>query len=208
MKKEEMSIQVATENLERLVRSFGHIDLSPRAELSQSEVDELVYEAVSIKEAVKRVSDVADARVKGIRSLFFAVADKQAGKGAPFVLYSPKHAAKMERQVAHIGGGIDEAKILSGLYRHFGEDEGDTSGKAWTVWCKITDPVQSRVVNEGKLEAELQKSIEHGEGKKHGSTVHYLPIGVVSESRIAPSIQEKFYPKRMTKAEKESHGIG
>lgn len=200
------ALTVAMTGFDNLAQGgFGVIEVATKGELAQSEIDALAVETKALKDIKKTVSELADERVEEIKKVFFDVANAQVGAEQPFTLYSPEHGYKLVREITHSGGGVSADALLKGLYVHFGEEYGDTEGRAWAVWCKVTDPVQTRVINEGKLAAEIEKSIEAANGVKHGSTINYVPLDVVTAAEIPQKIGERFCPKDMTKDERKAY---
>lgn len=202
------AVEVANKSFAELKKVFGVITVAGKTSLTQAEVDTLALEIYSAKQVEKNIKEAVGARTEEVKVVVFAIADAEAGKDEGFTLYSEAHELKMVRTIAETGGGLDETKLLEALYEKFGEEWGDKDGQAWKVWSKITDPVQTRTLNLGKLEAELNKTLESERGLKHGSTSLYLPTDAVEKAKVPPTKQARFGVTKMTAAEKKASKAG
>jgi hypothetical protein len=206
------SIEKAKTDFVEFAPQFGALSVRERSDLTQREIDVLAVEIRTAKDIKSELVKAVDARTEEVRGAFYRYANNALGGedagDKPFVAYSPDHSLKMVREMADIGGGVDGEKLLASLYEHFGEKVGSTDGRAWKVWEKVSDPIQKRVLNAGKLEAELTSALEHEAGVKHGSKTNYLPVEVVSAATIPSTKQARFNVKPMTKDEVKAHEAG
>jgi hypothetical protein len=188
-------VKTATVAFESLRSVFGVIEVRDKTALTQSEVDALAIELFTAKKVKKEIDEAIDNRVNEVRTVFYRVADVDAGKDEPFTLYSVEHGLKMVRSVTDPPEGIDATVLLDSLYARFGEALGNKDGKAWALWKKVSLPAP-RVLSQELLTVELGKAIE----QNNGSPL----IAAVQAAKTKPARVARFLTPEMTKDEQKA----
>lgn len=138
-----------TADLTRLDKRVAAVTEVKREDLATPEnVQSIVSAATDINGRVKQYKEVEEHLKDRMKVLF---ADEME-QGSKVTLYNHEIGKKVTLAVRNNDPEIDEVALLKALYTYFGEEEGDTSGKAWETWVSISDP-QPRKMNLDKLGA-------------------------------------------------------
>lgn len=124
-------------------------DLESRATCQQ--VVNSLFEAASAAKEAKALDASARSEIRRMLA-------EEIDSATPVVLYDLDNEVKVT--VTYAGGGmkLDEGALLDALWAAYGEEPGDTKGKAWKAWLACTRP--ARVVDEGRVAEALSKGDE------------------------------------------------
>lgn len=136
-------------DLSRFDKRVAAVTEVKREDLAVPEnVQSIVAVAADINGRVKEYGEVEKRLKTRVKDMF----SDEMERGAKVTLYNYEQGKKVTVSTSGSGVDIDEDALLKAMYAHFGEEEGDTSGKAWETWVSISEP-QPRKMNLDKLEA-------------------------------------------------------
>ena len=148
----------------------------------------------------------AKAEDDAVKDEFKRMCKPYTDDGHGVICYS--FANEMKMAVTLSGGGLslDERKLMESIYAAYGEEVGNRDGKAWAAWCAVTEPVESRKVNEDKLAYELAKAQRIASGLEAGEVMVNADMVNGATFEKAPTISAKC--SAMSKTELKAHRAG
>ena len=153
------------------------------------ELVETVAEAGRAVKDAKQDEDTVRAAARRVISGRFDLSKSGEGSPSCVTMYSFRSGEKLSYSRSGGGQAIDPEKLLEGLYERFGEQPGDTKGRAWKAWLACTAPV--RVLDQAKLE-ELVKKDELVREAAVSATSETAPVWKLS-SRAMSKADVKAY---------------
>ena len=191
-----MDINIIKANVDNLeIEKMAAADLTV-----QAKVDALVKTASEAFEA-KKEAVALDTKVK---DEFKRMVKQYSDNGEGVTCYSWDQGKKMVMSLAQNKADVDGEELLAGLYRHFGEDPGDTKGRAWQAWLKVTRPV--RVLDLELLEQELDRTDRIERGVAEGD-IHVTAAVAQAATSVKPPTIRVACPN-ISKVEREAHDRG
>lgn len=113
-----------------------------REDLANPEnVKSIVVEAVKINDRVKQYKEVEGNLKNHMKGMFSA----EIEQGQKVTLYDFDHGKKVTVSSRGSSVEVDDEGLLKALYAHYGEQEGDKTGKAWEAWMAATYQPERKV---------------------------------------------------------------
>ena len=170
-------------------------------DLAKPEVAQAVVAAMhTANDAAKEAKKANDALVSGMKAIS---AGMELADGQTLTVYDWEGGHKVSTSFSHRGEEVDAKKLLASIYEACGEEPGDKTGRAWRAWVEITDPVESRQLNEAKLVEYIKKGECIADGVQKG-TVAFGKEELAAATNPAALVQSVRVAS-ITKDEKKRH---
>lgn len=188
---EEKSIEKVSQRLVKLA------SMEPGSLMVKENVDAICAVAKDVNDQMK-VAKENDAKVKSeVKRL---MAEHVAKPGSKATAYSWDSGMKLVVSRGASSAVIDETRLFEELCEHFGEDVSNKEGIAWSMFLRVTDPVEMpRKINPEKL-AKVMSDSRAG--------IVDFPEDAVSKATEFKEGSVSATCRAVTKQEKQAHDRG